>query len=328
MSCPYFEIQKSEDFENVAEIIGADKEVKHFVRRRRYTPFDVSDSNIKLAFDKDIRHSQSGYFGSLRLFSIILPIVIVISIYVMIAALPENRLGLIAIPLTAFGLGIIWGIFLICHLIEFAHIKTCDDLFIAYDDEGNPYSVEISKKRIRVLHKDSLYVIKGNKIKKIHKERELYYAYLNMYPQAVLDMGKYLENSDRYRKPVLIPKIEYLSDGYCTLSFGERGSAQKLGKHGRVHQHPLLQHLHFCKYIFTVNNELKLTSVYSAARENAVISYDALTLATVTESGDTAIETLRKIAGTNSQLEKTLKRIDNSFYVTTTTHRQRNINNE
>lgn len=313
MGCPYFEIQKSEDFENVAEIICADNEVKHFVRLRRYTPFDVSDGSIKSAFDKDIRRSQSGYFNGLRLFSIILPIMVVISVYVMIAASPENRPGLIAIPLTAFGVAVIWGIFLICHIIEFAFIKSRDDLFIAYDGEGNPYSVEISKKRVRVLHKDTLYIIKGNKIKKIRKERKLYYAYLNMFPQAVLDMGKYLDNSDRFQEPVLIPRIEYLSDGCCTLSFGERGPAQSRGKHNRSHMRPLLQHLHFCKYIFIVNNQLKLTSVYSAARENAVINYDALTLATVKESGKAAKEELRKISGTISLLEKTLRSIDNSF---------------
>ena len=130
MGCPYFEIQKSEDYANIASIIIADKEAKHFVRHRRYTPFDVSDSSIKSAFDKDTRHSQSGYFDGLRLFSIILPIMIAISIYVMIAAAPENRLGLIAIPFTTLGLGIIWGIFLICHIIEFAHIKTCDNLLM------------------------------------------------------------------------------------------------------------------------------------------------------------------------------------------------------
>lgn len=313
MSCPYFEIQKSEDFENVAEIIEADKEVKHFVRRRRYTPYDVSDGSIKSAFDKDIRHCQSGYFDVLRLFSVILPIMIAISIYVLLAASPENRLGLITIPLTAFGIGIIWGIFLICHIIEFAFIKTCDDLFISYDGEGTPFSVEISKKRISVLCKDLLYLIKGNKIKKINKERKLYYAYLNMYPQSVLDMGKYLDNSDRYKIPVLIPETEYLSDGSCSLSLGERGPAQRCGKHGRGHKYTLLQHLHFCKYIFTVNNELKLTSVYSAARENAVINYDALTLATVTESGAAAIETLRKISGENRRLGQVLKNIDKLF---------------
>ena len=313
MSCPYFELQKSEDFENVAEIIGADIEVKHFVRCRRYTPSDVSDSSIKSAFDKDIRHSQSGYFDGLRLFSIILPIMIAISIYVMVAASPENRLWLIAIPLTTLGLGIIWGIFLVCHITEFAFIKLCDDLFIAYDAGGTPYSVEISKKRIRVLYKDSLYVIKGKKVKTIRNQRKLYYAYLNMYPQAVLDMGKYLDNSDRNMQPILIPEIGYLPNGCCSLSFGERGPVQRSGRHNRVHKHPLLNHLHFCKYIFTVNSELKLTSVYSAARENAVINYDALTLATVTESGEAAIETLRKISGTNSLLAKTLRAIDNSF---------------
>lgn len=313
MSCPYFEIQKSEDFENVAEIIEADTEAKHFVRHRSYTPCNLSNSNIRSAFDKNVRHSQSGYFNGLRLLSIIFPIMIAISVYVMITALPENRLGLIAIPITTLGVGVIWAIFLICHIMEFAFIKTCDDLFIAYDGEGNPYSVEISKKRVRVLHKDTLYIIKGGKTKEIRNDRKLYYAYLNMYPQAILDMGKYVDNSDRYKEPVLIPQIEYLSDGCCALSLGERGNAQKVGRHGRAHRYPLLQHLHFCKYIFTVNAELKLISVYSAARENAVINYDALTFATVTESGTAAIEALRKIAASDSRLERVLRCVDNCF---------------
>ncbi len=95
---------------------------------------------------------------------------IAISIYIMVAASPEERVRLIAIPLTALGIGILFGIFLFCHLKEFTFINTCDDLFIAYDGEGNFYSVEISKKRIRVLHKNSLYIIKGKKLKKICKE--------------------------------------------------------------------------------------------------------------------------------------------------------------
>lgn len=313
MSCPYFEIQKSEDFDNVAEIIKADKEVKYFVRQRRYTPIDISNNSIKLAFNKNIRHSQSGYFKVLCLFSVVFSIMLAISIYVMVASSPEERGGLLAIPLTAFGIGILFGIFLFCHLKEYTFIKMCDDLFIAYDGEGNSYSVEINNKHIRVLHKNLLYIIKGKKIKKIDKERKLYYAYLNMYPQAVLDMGKYLDNSDRNMEPVLIPQIEYLSNGCCTLSLGERGPSQRRGQHGKTHVHPLLQHLHFCKYLFTINNELKLTSVYSAARENTVINFDVLTFATVTESGNSAIKSLIKIAHSNNQFEKILKQIDNSF---------------
>ncbi len=313
MSCPYFEIQKSEDFDNIAEIIKADKEVKHFVRRRRYTPFDLSNNSIKSAFDKNVRHSQSGYFKALCLLAVVSSIMIAISIYVMVAALPEERVGLIVIPLIAFGIGVLFGIFLFCHLKEFIFVKSCDDLFIAYDGKGKPYSVEIGKQRIRVLHKNSLYIIKGKKIKRISKERKLYYAYLNMYPQAVLDLGQYLDNSDRYMEPVLIPQIKYSLDGCCSLSIGERGPSQRRGKHNKTRVHPLLQHLHFCKYLFTINNEFKLISVYSAAREDALINFDALTFATVTESGNSAIKSLIKIASSNIQLEKILKQIDNSF---------------
>ncbi|MDE7453651.1 MAG: hypothetical protein K2N22_04510, partial [Clostridia bacterium] len=317
MSCPYFEIQKSDDFENIAEIILADNEPKHFVRQRRYSPFDVSDGSIRSAFDKKIRHSQSGYFSGLRLFSIIFPIMTAISIYVMVAAAPENRLGLIAIPITTLGLGIIWAIFLVCHSVEFAFIKSCDHLFIADDAEGNHYSVEVRKKRIRVLYKGVLYVIKGKKIKTVRNDRKIYLAYLTMYPQSVLDMGKFVDNSDRDSEPVLTPHVEYLPDGSCSLSFGERGHAVRqnspasFGHTGVAYSyHPLLRHLQFAKYIFTVNGDLKLTSVYTAARENAVINYDALTLAEVTESGNAAIEALKEIAAANVLLAKILNDIE------------------
>ena len=236
---------------------------------------------------------------------------VAISLYTMIGAAPENRLGLIAIPITAFGFGVLWVIFLVCFAKEYRFVKSSDELFIAYDGDGNPYAVEVGKRRIRVLYKDALYIIKGKRTKTVHSERELYYAYLNMFPQSALNIGKYLDNSDRSMEPVLIPKIEYSADGCCTLSIGERGRVQRSGKHGRVHKYPLLHHLHFCKYIFTVNGELKLTSVHSAARESAAISHDILTLATVVERGDEALEALGKVAAKNCRLAEALGRIDN-----------------
>ena len=129
--------------------------------------------------------------------------------------------GLIAVPLTALVIGIIWGIFLICHIIEFSFVTSGDRLFIAYDGEGNPYSVEVGEKRIRVLYQNLLYVIKDKRIKKINNERKLYYAYLSMFPHSVLSMEKYVDNSDRSTEPVIIPSINYYDDGRCTLSFKE-----------------------------------------------------------------------------------------------------------
>lgn len=64
---------------------------------------------------------------------------------------------------STFGIGIVWAIFLFCHLTEFAFVKSRDDLFIAYDKEGEPYSVEVSKKRVRALYRNLLYIIKGKK---------------------------------------------------------------------------------------------------------------------------------------------------------------------
>ncbi len=79
------------------------------------------------------------------------------------------------------------------------------------------------------------------------------------------------------------------------------------------HPKSLLRHLHFYKYIFTVNNDLKLTSVYSAARENAIISYDVVTFAEALESGDTAKEALKYKVKTNKLFESVLNKIENLF---------------
>lgn len=231
MGCPYFEIQKSEDYENIASIIIADKETKHFVRRRRYTQRCANDDGIRSAFDKKIRHSQSGFFEGLRFFLIVFPLMIAVSICVMVTATPENMTGLIAVPLTALLIGIIWGIFLICHIIEFSFVTSGDRLFIAYDGEGNPYSVEVGEKLIRVLYQNLLHVIKGKRIKKINNERKLYYAYLSMFPQSVLSMEKYVDNSDRSTEPVIIPSINYYDDGRCTLSFREFGYSHTQSLH-------------------------------------------------------------------------------------------------
>ena len=137
-----------------------------------------------------------------------------------------------------------------------------------------------------------------------------------MFPQSVLSMEKYVDNSDRSVEPVIIPSINYYDDGRCTLSFGEFrfSQTQSLPEgYGSFYPKSLLCHLNFYKYIFTVNNELKITSVYSASRENAIIGYDIVTFAELWESGDAAKETLRKIVTANKLLENVLYKIDKSF---------------
>ena len=320
MSYSYFKIKNSEDFENVKKIIDADKEAKHFVRNRRYTPFNVSNKSIKSAFEKNIRHSESGYFKSLCQLSVIFLITLAVTIYCLVATTLGIWSGLIALLLTTLAIGIVWGMFLICFIKEHAFVKTCDDLFILYNSEGNPYSVEIRKNRVRVLFKDTLYIITGKRIKKTQKPRKLYYAYLNMFPQAVLEMEKYIDKADRDNSEILFtPVIEYLPDGCCDLSIGERGKLQiKSSSNDKDYKslpllRSMLRNLHFYKYIFTLNDDLKLVSVHSAVRENAIISQHILTFATVTESGVIATESLKKIADLNSQLKKVLCQIDNSF---------------
>ena len=227
--------------------------------------------------------------------------------------------GSIAILITAFGIGIVWSIFLSCHLIEFAFVKSVDDLFIAYDGKGDPYSVEVSQKRVRILYRNLLYVIKGNKIKTIRSERKIYYAYLNMFPQSVLSMEKYVDNSDASSKPLIIPSVNYFGDGRYVLSLGELAylQSQELPASSGSYdlaftRRSLLRHLHFYRYIFTINNKFELVSVYSAARENSIINYSVLTCAEISERGNAATEALKEIANANKLLKSVLNNIDKS----------------
>lgn len=80
-----------------------------------------------------------------------------------------------------------------------------------------------------------------------------------MFPQSVLSMEKYVDNSDKSAKPIIIPSINNFNDGRCTLSFGkiEYSSPQNLSAgFDNFYPKSLLRHLHFYKYIFTVNNNL------------------------------------------------------------------------
>ena len=154
----------------------------------------------------------------------------------------------------------------------------------------------------------------NQKIKTIKSERKLYYAYLNMFPQCVLDMGKYVDNSDRSTEAVFIPDINYCEDGQCILSLGKPAYKQNqnlpAGFEGFCPK-SLLRHLNFYNYIFTVDNELQIISVYSAARQNAVIGYNVVTFAQRSEGGDAAKQALRNIAAKNKLLGNILYKIDN-----------------
>ena len=53
--------------------------------------------------------------------------------------------------------------------------------------------------------------------------------------------------------------------------------------------------------------------MYSAARENAVITYDVVTCAQLTESGNAAKKALKELALTNNLLANVLNKIEKSL---------------
>ncbi|MDE7373330.1 MAG: hypothetical protein K2N18_04625, partial [Clostridia bacterium] len=153
-----FEIEKSDDYENVVEIINADTEAKHFVRRRVYTPSSIDDDRVISEFEprKYIRHRDGGFIRALGSFLLSFLVFGAMSIYVGVTA-PDKLTDFIALFIVAGFMGALFVVFLIMHLSEHAFMNSTDDLFILYDRFGTPCSVEIRKNRARVLYKDTLY---------------------------------------------------------------------------------------------------------------------------------------------------------------------------
>lgn len=302
MGCPYFEIQKTDDFGNIAEIISADKLPKHFIRRRTYASAKNSDVNgVMREFDYvGVRHKDGTFITPLKTMGVVSAIMLIIS-GVFVA---YNILDGLGIYLTTLLFPALFGVFLYCHLKELAFVKTVAHLFILYDSEGEPYSVEIHGKRIRVIYKGKLFVIKRGKAKEVKSMRLRYYAYLNMYPQSVLDMGRFLDNSDKSYSAVLVPSVTYFEDGRGVLTLDCRHF-----NNDSTSSIYMDKHTQFSKYIFVVDKDLRLNAVYSAAREDALISDRILTKAEVISAGQAAGDDLKFYVYRNKALEKILKEI-------------------
>ncbi len=309
VSNPYFEIEHNGDFDNIAEILNADNEPKAFFRRRAFAPFRVADDkDVMGVFDaKKSKHSEGTLFQAMLLSGVAFALLIAMSVlFIVTARTPEEIIGYTAVFIATAAFGAVFIVCAVCHFSEHAFVNSTDELFILYDREGVPCSVEISDKRVRVLYKDTLYVIKNSKVKPVANERKIYYAYLNMFPLSTLHMSRYTDNSDKtsYVAP-MTPSVTYLPDGTVRLSFGPYKTLT-LGDHSTSILRGA-QHVHFSKYIFEVNADMKLSAVYSGARESVTKSYHVMTYARVTERSERAMDKLNRIVRSNEKLAEVLK---------------------
>jgi len=303
MAVPKFEIRHDGESRAVADIMIADSEPKHFVRRRTYAPGGFPDNFPGSAFDKKARLSQSVYFRCMRVFAIVFAAALAASVYFAVAA--ENAAEGVMLYLTAFALGVMFAVFLSLFIAEYSFVNSTDDLFVFYDGGGAFCSVEIKKDRARVLYNNVLYVIGRGKVKTVRNERKLYCAYLNMFPVSVLQPEKYFISSGSDRTLVVDSSGRYGENGSCSLLPCAYGTTN-----GREYVPPyLIRQLNFGKYVFTLDGEMKFAAVCSTARESAVVGCDILTVSELKERGAAALKTLKARVAADKTLETALSGI-------------------
>lgn len=314
MSYYRFKIKQNNEFDNFTEIIYADKEAKHFVKHRTYSPrFVDEDEDIYSSFkSKKNSHKNSTYYNLVLLFCGISLSMIAITILIFININPKELINGIAIPITTLFFTACFVLLLSFYIIDRKFVNLINELFIVYNKNNNVCSVETKKNKIKVLYKNKLYIIKSNKIKIIDKGKNLYLAYLNMLPISVLRIDNYnIEFEKSNYIYTLTPKIKYLQNGTSTLSICCPRPIFNLERiqEGEKVFIPKPQYIQFSKYIFVLNSELKLNSIYYAATDNRISSYYVLTHAQLNAVGNNAILNLKKLANENAQLKEILKDI-------------------
>lgn len=227
----------------------------------------------------------------------------------------ENLFGVIPLFVTTAVFGIAFIFFTYCHFYEHKSMTTDSHLFVVYDTNGLPCSIEIKYACIKVLYKNKLYLIKNGKVKEISASSKIYLAYLNMFPLAVMNIEQYvegLESFDASYDVSIVPNINYLSGGGCSVSLNIFKNREKNGKKKSryLSQRSLNKFLHFSRYCLLIDKNLKLQSVYYSAKENNLLLNNIFTFANIVERGDSALESLRQFSNEHCLLEKVLKEIE------------------
>jgi len=323
MKAPYYEILKDEKFDEVSELIFRDKQPIHFVRRRNrfydgQTALPVSDDEARGMFDysraKNLRTLNMNFYGwakYLILFQSLFLISFGIILYWIFGGVlknPNAETGTIILFIfVCCILGIVSGYLTYDYISKYLFLKKAfyklDDLYVLFDIDGKPCSIEIRGKRVRILYRQTLYVLNKCKIKTIKDPLTIYCSYLNMFPQSALDIDKFVpdhspalsEKELRAYHPITAGTYKC---GECfSLSLTTRGVASK---YWRIY-----------KYIYDLDEENNLKTIYSAATESRRFRYYYITKSEIVGRGDIVKEELNNILNRNSDLKNLLENLYN-----------------
>lgn len=173
-----------------------------------------------------------------------------------------------------------------------------DDLYVVYDKNGSPVCVSVNGDGARILYSGAYIKITANKIKITDNPRELYLAYLDMFPRSALDMDKFVSQRKKY---FLAPE-NCLYDGVWS-AVTEVGNKICLSLNAAKSGVGIWK-LH--KILFELDKNFRILTVYSAVGK----TYGKyVTRADVVNRGDAVLRELEKTADSNRALKEKLENI-------------------
>ena len=223
MKAPLFDLIVSDEAKVLSEIILADEQPKHCVRRLAYqsvgTNSMVPDHTAREFFVGDgfeIKNNirvkkkfRQPVYSTAALHFFVLPAIFLfltgILIYYLVRGTVYDSNGLrdvliigcVALIALA-GCISFTALWLRRNKLFNSKYTYLDDLFILFDNEGNPCCVCTDGNSARVLYKQTVYKIAENKIKTVTNPMRVYMEYLDLFPQSLLDMSAYVPDRKKH----------------------------------------------------------------------------------------------------------------------------------
>ncbi|MDE7306670.1 MAG: hypothetical protein K2N33_04705, partial [Clostridia bacterium] len=223
MKAPKFDLKFSDEAQVLSEIILADTQPKHYIRRRAYqsarTNTIIPDSSARKRFEDGGKEN----IEFRRIFQRLRPQIYNVAM-LHFFVLPAIFLLFAGVIIYYFVSGTIYSsngivVGILCGLVAFAMLCGCisysvvwvrrkkyfervyqylDDLYVLFDTEGNPCCVCIDGEKVRILHKQTLYKCSNKKVKTVTDPKRVYLEYLDLFPQSLLDMSSYVPERKHY----------------------------------------------------------------------------------------------------------------------------------